>query len=145
MDYYFSAAGDAEALRATDLPSGPMPGSEGLDPVEAKGVLGSALEELVAMANGAGNQQVMARTLPLWPETPTNPEDYEPGPFLTRLPDGLRDDLAKLAVTPALAAKWADELFGYGPAEAEQVAGRIVRLARSGRDQNRSIYWWSEM
>ena len=145
MDYYFSAASDEEALRAKDLPAGPMPGSEGFDSVEAKGVLGTALEELVAMSKGSSSPMVMAGTFPLWPEYPSNPEEYEPGSFLTRLPDHLRDELAEVEVTADLAAKWADEIFGYEPAEAERVAKSIIQLARAGRDTNRSIYWWSEM
>lgn len=145
MDYYFSAASDAEALRAKDLPAGPMPGTNNFDSVEAKGVWGTALEELVAMSKGTNSAMVMAGTFPLWPETPENPEDFEPGSSLTRLPDSLRDELAELEVTPSLAAKWADGLFGYEPEDAERVAKSIIQFAGAARDQNRSVYWWSEM
>jgi hypothetical protein len=145
MDYYFSAASDEEALKAKDLPAGPMPGTEGYDTVEAKGVLATALEELVAMSKGSSSLLVMAGTHPLWPEYPSNLEDYEPGSFLTRSPDNIRDELSDVEVTPALATKWADEIFGYELAEAERVAKSIIQLARGGRDRNRSIYWWSEM
>lgn len=145
MDYYFSAASDEEALRATDLPAGPMPGTQGFDSIEAKGVLATALEELVAMSKGISSPLVMAGIHPLWPEYPSNPEDYEPGSFLTRLPDDLRDDLADVDVTPDLAAEWLDEIFGYEPAEAERVAKSVIQLAHSARATNRSIFWWSEM
>lgn len=145
MDYYFSAESDAEALRAKDLPAGPMPGSEGFDSVAAKGIWGTALEELVALSRGTSSAMVMAGIFALWPESPERPENFEPGASLTRLPDGLRDDLAELKVTPSLAAKWANGLFGYEPEDAEQAARRIIQLARAARDRSRSIYWWSEM
>lgn len=144
MDYYFSAPSDAEALKAKDGLAGPTQAA-GFDSVEAKGVMAPALEELVAVSKDATNALVMARALPLWPETPANPEDYTPGPSLTRLPDGLRDDLAELDVTASLAIKWAGELYGYEPADAQALATRITLLARSAKDQDRSIYWWSEM
>ncbi len=145
MDYYFSAQSDGKAFRSKDLPAGPMPGSERYDSVEAKGIWSTALEELVAKSKGTSSALVMAGVLPLWPETPKNPEDFEPGASLTRLPDSLRDDLAELEVTPSLAAEWSDELFGYEPEDAEQAALKIVHLARAARDRNRSVYWWSEM
>lgn len=145
MDYYFSAESEAEALRASNLPAGPMPGSEGFDSIEAKGIWGTALEELVAMSKGISSSLVMAGVLPLWPETPDNPEDFEPGASLTRLPDSLRDELAELKISPSLTAKWADELFGYEPDDAEQAAKRIIQLARAAQNQGRSVYWWSEM
>jgi hypothetical protein len=50
-----------------------------------------------------------------------------------------------LEITASLAIRWADELYGYEPAEAEALARRISLLARAGRDRNRSLYWWSEM
>jgi hypothetical protein len=70
MDYYFSAVSDGEALRAKDLPTGPMPGSEGFNSVEAKGIWSTALEELVAISKGTSSATVMAGIFPLWPETP---------------------------------------------------------------------------
>ena len=122
-----------------------MPGSEGFDSVETKGIWGTALEELVALSRGTSSAMVMAGIFPFWPESPERPEEFEPGASLTRLPDSLRDELAELKVTPSLAAKWADGLFGYEAEDAEQAAKRIVRFARAARDQSRSIYWWSEM
>lgn len=145
MDYYFSASSNAEALRATDLPGGPKPGSENFDSVEAKDVMGTALEELVALASGKGNQFIVARTLPLWPEIPTNPDDYEPGPILVRLPDSLRDELVAIELMLELATKWANDLYGYEPEDALRVARSIIQLARAGRENDRSIYWWSEL
>ena len=113
-DFYFAAESDDEALRRCNLPNGPMIGGT-LEGIEAKNVMGTALEELVAIATGEENKLTVARTKPLWPEMPTNPADYVPGPFLTRLPDALRDDLAAVEMTPASVTSWSRELFGYSP------------------------------
>lgn len=145
MDYYFTAASDGDALRAKDLPGGPAPGTEGFDSVEAKDIMATALEELVAQVNGKDNQLVIARTLPLWPEMPENAEDYEPGSSIVRVPDSLRDDLAELDPTHAEIANFAQELFGYEHEDAMNALHSIVQLARDGRRRDRSIYWWSEM
>lgn len=148
MDYYFSAANDAAALVAMELPAGPVPGSPGFDSVEAKDVLACPhLEQLVGIATGRSGPSLVPQLRVLWPEPPAAEDSFEfvPGASIMRLPDSLRDDLTGIELTSAVAEGWAAELWGFEPNHARNVAEDLIRLAKAARTENRSIYRWSEM
>jgi hypothetical protein len=141
MDYYYTAPDDAAALSARDLPGGPMPGSV-FASAEAKDVLACPhLEQLVGLASGMVGENLVPQLKTLWPK----PESFEPGTMITRLPETLRDDLAEMEMTPAIAENWAAQLWGFEPDHAAAVGMDIIRIARSGRDAGQPLYWWSEM
>lgn len=145
MDYYFSAADDAAALCAKDLSGGPIPGSPGLDSVEAKDVLACPhLEQLVTLATGKTGPSLVPELDVLWPAAPDESFEFVPGASIMRLPDSLRDNLADVEMTSEVAASWADAIWGFDEGHASLIAERIVRLSKAAKSENKSIYWWSE-
>jgi hypothetical protein len=145
MDYYFAAPDDSAALEARHLASGPTPDSK-FHSVEAKDVMACPhLEQLVELASGKKGPSLVPQLKTLWPEPVDDPADYVLGASLMRLPDGLRDDLAQVEVTPDVAAQWAGAIWGFDPDHAGSVATAISGLARRARETGEQLYWWSEM
>ncbi len=148
MDYYFSAASDAAALSAKDLPAGPAPGSDGFLSVEAKGVIACPhLEQLVSIATGNIGNSLVPELSTLWPSSPeaSSESDLEPGPSIMRLPDSLRDALGEVVMTQQIAAAWANELWDYDLTDAERVGTEIIQLAKAAKAEHKSLYWWMEI
>ena len=144
MDYYYTACSDSAALTAKDLAGGPA-GKSSFGSAEAKDVLACPhLEQLVTIATGNSQPSLVTQLQTLWPE-PGSPNELEPGTMITRLPDSLRDGLAMIELTPAVAEAWASELWGFDPIRAATVATDVVRIARQARDSGQPLYWWSEM
>ena len=143
MDYYFIAADDAAALTAKDFDAGPAPHS-GFISAEAKDIMACPhLEQLVSAFTGTARPSLVAELQNIWPES--NVDGDESGLFITRLPDQLRDDLAAVEVTPAIAQAWASELWGFEADDAAMVANDIISVARQGQTSGQSLYWWSSL
>jgi hypothetical protein len=148
MDYYFSAADDGAALRANQIDGGPVPGCDDVDSVEAKDICPCPhLEQLVAFSTGKTKASLVPELKCLWPDASAwmSVGEEGPPPSISRVPDSLRDDLAEIDLSPALAERWSEELWGYDSDGAQSVGERVVQLARRARAQNKSLYWWCEV
>ena len=148
MDYYFSAAGAVDALRARELDGGP---GEGFDCVPAKDVIVCPhLELLVTAATGEAIPSAVRELRTVWPPEGTAAPANEDSPFLTEptiseLPNRLRDALAEVEVSHQVSQAWAGELWGYDPEDAGRTARALVDLARRARSEGKYLYWWSEL
>ena len=151
MDCYFSAIDEGEALSARDLTGGPAPENDAFDSVAAKDIIVCPhLEQLIGAATGAVVPSAVAELRVLWPPAGTPPPTGEGSLFLTEpsiteVPDRLRDALADVPVTQAVAEAWSGALWGYGPDDAFRVASGLVDLARRAQSAGRHLYWWSEL
>lgn len=146
MDIYFVAASDAAALEVKDLTAGPTPNSN-FDAVEAKDVMACPhLEQLIEIATGKSGPSLVPLLVTLWPDPRSFGDEagYVPGPMICRLPDALRDDLARLAIDGDVAERWAAELWGYDPSDAWPIAEQMVALASRALAAGHALYWYSE-
>ena len=148
MDYYFSAAGAVDALRARELDGGP---GEGFDCVPAKDVIVCPhLELLVTAATGEAVPSAVRELRTIWPPEGTPAPVNEDSPFLTgptlsEIPNRLRDALAAVEVSQQVSQAWAGDLWGYDPGDADRTARALVGLARRARSEGKYLYWWSEL
>jgi len=145
MSFYFSASDDNDAIRANDVPGGPVPDTSDFPSIHEQGVMASPhLWELTAIAQGKPYKDCTSELVPVWPVGEGSAAEPV-AQFIQRLPDALRDDLADIENRPEIAATWSKSVWGMQPEQAANFINEIRRLANRARSLGDHLYWWSSL
>lgn len=148
MSFYFTARSDKDAIGANRFPGGPSPGNGRYPSIHERDALASPhFWQLTALANDIPYEDQTSELRNIWPVAtdPAGPGGEPAGQFIQGLPDSLRDDLARIACTPAIAAAWSECVWSMDAAQAEDYIRELAQLAAQARREDKHIYWWSTL
>lgn len=146
MSYYFTALSDDDAIGANELLGGPFPGNGRYHSINEGDVLASPhFWQLTAIARNVPYEDHTSELRLIWPicaDIEASADELVEQ-FIQLLPDTLRDELALIVATPAMASAWSECVWGMDADRAENYIKDLAHLAARALRDEKHIYWWS--